>query len=70
VITVDGKLTPNFEYIAKLRPENDLQMNTMMKKVQVNKTEVGETASVLNTNVTIIPSDKIEPEQLDFSDDS
>lgn len=32
VITVNGKLTPNFEYIAKLRAENDLQMNSMMKK--------------------------------------
>ena len=69
VITSNGKLTPNFEYIAKLREEKELQMNTMMKKKEVNKVEVGATESILHDNVTIISKDKIKPEKLVFDDD-
>lgn len=48
VIVSNGKLTPSFEYISKLREENELQMNTMMKKKQSNKIEIGATESILH----------------------
>jgi hypothetical protein len=37
VITSNGKLTPNFEYITELRQRNHEKMNTLMKKREVNK---------------------------------
>ena len=70
VITSNGKLTPNFEYIAKLREEKELQMNTMMKKKEVNKVEIGATESVMHENVGIVAKEKIKPEVLDFGDDN
>ena len=69
VITSNGKLTPSFEYITIQREKNELQMNTMMKKKEVNKVEVGATQSILHDNVTIISKDKIKPEKLVFDDD-
>lgn len=44
-------------------------MNTMMKKKEVNKIEVGATESVLHSNVSIIPKEKIKGEKLTFDDD-
>lgn len=70
VITSNGRLTPNFEYIEKLREQNEFQMNTMMKKKDINKVEIDATSSVLHENVTIISKDKIQGERLDFSEDS
>jgi predicted nucleic acid-binding protein len=68
VITSNGKLTPNFEYIAELRQRNHEKMNTLMKKSEVNKIEIGATESILHTNVTIIPKEKIKGEKLSFDD--
>lgn len=56
VITLNGKLTPPFEYIQKLREKHNPQMKTMLKKEEIVKTEVGETSSILNKNVSIIPA--------------
>lgn len=70
VITSNGQLTPMFEYIAELRKHNEFEMNTMMKKKEDNKIEVGATESVLHDNVSIIPKDKIKGETLSFDDDS
>lgn len=60
VIALNGKLTPDYEYINELREKNKLKMNTMMKKKEVNKIEVGATESILHTNVSIIPKEKIK----------
>ena len=70
MITSNGKLTPNFEYIAKLREEKELQMNTMMKKKEANKVEIGATESVMHENVGIVAKEKIKPEVLDFGADN
>lgn len=45
-------------------------MNTMMKKKEVNKIEVGATESIMHNNVSIIPKDKIKGEKLSFDDDT
>jgi hypothetical protein len=37
VITCNGHLTPDFEYIDDMRKKNHEKMNTMMKKSEVNK---------------------------------
>lgn len=37
VIALNGKLTPDFEYINELREKHKQKMNTMMKKKEVNK---------------------------------
>lgn len=55
IIALNGKLTPGFEYIQKLREENDSLLNTMVKKEQIIKAEVGQTSSILHENVIIIP---------------
>lgn len=60
MITLNGKLTPDYEYINELREKNKLKMNTMMKKKEINKIEVGATESILHTNVSIIPKEKIK----------
>lgn len=70
VIAYGGKLTPDYEYIMELREKNKQKMNTMMKKKEVNKIEVGATESILHTNVSIIPKDKIKGEKLSFDDDN
>ena len=41
----------------------------MVKKEQNIKTEVGETASILNKNVSIIPQEKIKPQVLSFTEE-
>lgn len=43
-----------------LRKKNQEKMNTMMKKKEANKIEIGATESVLHSNVSIIPKDKIK----------
>jgi hypothetical protein len=55
IITLNGKLTPNFEYIGKLREKHHSLLKTMAKKEELIKTEMGETSSILNKNVSIIP---------------
>jgi hypothetical protein len=52
---LNGKLTPNFEYISKLREKHHSLLKTMAKKEELIKTEMGETSSILNKNVSIIP---------------
>ena len=68
VITANGKLTPNFEYIAELRKQNEMEMSSMMKKKQNNQVEVDATQSVLHENVSLISKDKIKGEALSFDD--
>ena len=36
-------------------------MNTMMKKKEVNKVEIGATESVMHENVGIVAKEKIKP---------
>jgi hypothetical protein len=43
-------------------------MKTMLKKEECVKTEVGETSSILNKNVSIIPASKIKPQILSFAE--
>ncbi len=69
MIASGGKLSPDFAYITELREKHKQKMNTMMKKKEVNKIEVGATESILHTNVSIIPKDKIKGEKLTFDDD-
>lgn len=69
VITTKGKLTPNFQYIQELREKNEQKLNSMMKKKEENKIEIGATESVLHENVSIISKEKIKPEQLSFDDE-
>ncbi len=45
-------------------------MNTMMKKKEVNRVQIGATESILHENVTIVPKEKLKPEILDFADDN
>lgn len=45
-------------------------MNTMIRKTEVNKIEVGATESILHNNVSIIPKDKIKGEKLTFDDEA
>jgi hypothetical protein len=53
VITCHGKLTPNYEYIAKLREENEKQSMTTKKK-QLHTMEFDPSNSVMQKNVTIV----------------
>ncbi len=69
IITLNGKLTPSFEYIQALREKHNPALKTMVKKEQNIKTEVGETASILNKNVSIIPQEKIKPQVLSFTEE-
>jgi len=69
VITLNGKLTPNYEYIEKLREKHNPALKTMLKKEENIKTEVGETSSILNKNVSIIPKEKIKPQVLSFAEE-
>jgi hypothetical protein len=69
IITLNGKLTPSFEYIQALRENHNPALKTMVKKEQNIKTEVGETASILNKNVSIIPQEKIKPQVLSFTEE-
>ena len=69
IITLNGKLTPNFEYIQELREKHNPALKTMVKKEQNIKTEVGETASILSKNVSIIPQEKIKPQVLSFTEE-
>lgn len=69
VITANGQLTPNFEYIAELRKKNEMEMTSMMKKKQNNVVEVDATMSVLHDNVSLISKDNIKGEALSFDDD-
>jgi hypothetical protein len=66
---LNGKLTPSFEYIQALREKHNPALKTMVKKEQNIKTEVGETASILNKNVSIIPQEKIKPQVLSFTEE-
>jgi hypothetical protein len=52
-----------------LREKHNPALKTMVKKEQNIKTEVGETASILNKNVSIIPQEKIKPQVLSFTEE-
>lgn len=69
VITTNGKLTPNFEYIKDLREKNEMQDKTVVKKTEEKKGEIGATASVLHQNVSIVKPKKEDKKVLDFSED-
>ncbi len=47
-----------------------MQMNSMVKKEQVNKTETGQMTSMFNPNITIVSKEKIKPQVLNFDDDN
>lgn len=68
VITYNKKLAPNFEYIARLREENEQKsVNTQMRtqKKQAIGLEYDKSQSVYTQNVKVVEG--IEGETLDFS---
>lgn len=64
VIAYNGKLSPNFEYIRKLKEEN-LNKSLASKRKTKNSMEFDKSSSVFQNNVTVI--DNIQGEALDFS---
>ena len=64
VIACGGKLTPNFEYIEKMREENE-QKSMRTKKKDERTLEFEKTSSVMYDNVKNVQN--IEGEALDFS---
>lgn len=66
VITSNGKLTPDFEYIAQLREENEQKsMATKKRQEQHAEQEFEISNSVMNKNVKKV--EDIQGEALDFS---
>lgn len=66
MITSNGKLTPDFEYIAQLREENEQKsMATKKRQEQHAEQEFEISNSVMNKNVKKV--EDIQGEALDFS---